>query len=250
MQAQRACACSQRSSASMSLHLAIPRPGCSPAWPVSASPTASQCALHSSLPVEGFSSNGELSLNRLVGIELRRARCRWRVTVLALSIARFTFPPWPRFRMRSGSASRVCSANTTFHGPLFRGCSYSFMFRPPSLLASRVVPTATGSPAGQLRLLHPSRTCIVAFARIRYAFRPTTGNWRSEDFHLAGFTALSTAPLTTGGKPTLIFLTLSGASTSAEHASSGASASAEHASIQYRVPALPSRQNREGACLL
>src|ERR1700745_92441 len=95
--------------------------------------------------------------------------------------------------MRSGSASRVCPANTTFHGPLFRGCSYSFMFRPPSLLASRVVPTATGSPAGQLSLLHPSRTCIVAFARIGYAIRPTTGNWRSEDFHLARFTALSTA---------------------------------------------------------
>ena len=36
-------------------------------------------------------------------------------------------------------------ANTTFHGPLFRGCSYSFTFRPPSLLASRFVPTAAGS---------------------------------------------------------------------------------------------------------
>src|SRR5262249_59517886 len=48
--------------------------------------------------------------------------------------------------MRNGSASRVCPANTTFHRPLFRGCSYSFMFRPPSLLASRVVPTAAGSP--------------------------------------------------------------------------------------------------------
>src|SRR5262249_3145858 len=100
--------------------------------------------------------------------------------------------------MRNGSASRVCPANTTLHGPLFRGRSYSFMFRPPSLLASRVVPTATGSPAGQLRLLHPSRTCIVAFARIGYAIRPTTGNWRSEDLHLARFTALSTAPLTLG----------------------------------------------------
>ena len=50
--------------------------------------------------------------------------------------------------------------------------------------------------AGQLRLLHLSRTCIVTFARIGYTIRPTTGNWRSEDFHLARFTALSTAPLT------------------------------------------------------
>src|SRR5215469_16546211 len=68
------------------------------------------------------------------------------------------------------------------------------------LLPSRVVPTAPGFPAGQLRLLHPSRTCIVAFARIGYAIRPTTGNWRSEDLHLARFTALSTAPLILGGK--------------------------------------------------
>jgi hypothetical protein len=103
-------------------------------------------------------------------------------------------PPWPRFRrppnkstaidtfflsviglrqLRSGSASRCCPANATFHGPLFRGCSYFFMFRPPSLLASRVAPTAASSLAGQLRRLHPSRTCIVAFARIGYTIRPT-----------------------------------------------------------------------------
>src|SRR6516164_2415640 len=103
--------------------------------------------------------------------------------------------------MRSESASRYCPANTTFHGPLFRGCSYSFMFRPPSLLASQIVPTAASSLAGQLRRLHPSRTCIVAFARIGYAIRPTTGNWRNEDFHLARLTALSTAPLNKGVHP-------------------------------------------------
>jgi len=55
--------------------------------------------------------------------------------------------------------------------------------------------------AGQLRLLRPSRTCIVTFARIGYAIRPTTGNWRNEDFHLARFTALSTAPLNRGVHP-------------------------------------------------
>ncbi len=68
------------------------------------------------------------------------------------------------------------------------------MFRPPSLLASQIVPTAASFPAGQPRLLRPSRTCVVTFARIGYALRPTTGNWRNEDFHLARFTALSTAP--------------------------------------------------------
>src|ERR1700733_4722689 len=68
------------------------------------------------------------------------------------------------------------------------------MFRPPSLLASQIVPTAASFPAGQPRLLRPSRTCVVTFARIGYALRPTTGNWRNEDFNLARFTALSTAP--------------------------------------------------------
>ena len=77
----------------------------------------------------------------------------------------------------------------------FRGCSYSVMFRPPSLLASQIVPTAASFPAGQLRRLHPSRTCVVAFARIGYASRPTTGNWRHKDFHLARFTALSDCSL-------------------------------------------------------
>src|SRR5262249_52088122 len=71
----------------------------------------------------------------------------------------------------------------------YRGCSYFFMFRPHSLLASQIAPTAASEPAGQPRLVHPSRTCVVTFARIGYAIRPTTGNWRNEDFHLARFAA-------------------------------------------------------------
>ena len=53
---------------------------------------------------------------------------------------------------------------------LFRGCSYSFMFRPPSLFASRVAPTAASSLAGQLRRLHPSRTCIVTLCTHRICY--------------------------------------------------------------------------------
>jgi hypothetical protein len=34
------------------------------------------------------------------------------------------------------------------YGPLYRGCSHSFMFRPPSLLATRVVPTAGADRQG------------------------------------------------------------------------------------------------------
>jgi hypothetical protein len=75
----------------------------------------------------------------------------------------------------------------------FRGCSYFFMFRPPRLLAPRSFPPLQNT-AGRPRLLRPSRTCVVAFARIGYTIRLTTGNWRNEDFHLARFSALSAAP--------------------------------------------------------
>jgi hypothetical protein len=68
------------------------------------------------------------------------------------------------------------------------------MFRPPKLLAFQIVPTAANIPAGRPRLLRPSRTCVVTFARIGYAIRLTTGNWRNEDLHLARFSALSAAP--------------------------------------------------------
>ena len=93
-----------------------------------------------------------------------------------------------------GSASRFNPRTRLSRGLVFRGCRHFVMFRPPSWLASRIAPTAAGFPAGQLRRLHPSRTYVVTFARIGYASRPTTGNWRHEDFHLARFTALSTAP--------------------------------------------------------
>jgi hypothetical protein len=70
----------------------------------------------------------------------------------------------------------LLSANTTSRGGCFRGCRHFFMFRPPSLLVSQVVPTAAHRAAGQPRLLHPGRTCFVASARTGYASRPNTGN--------------------------------------------------------------------------
>ena len=63
----------------------------------------------------------------------------------------------------------------------FRGCRYFVMFRPPSLLAPQIVPTAANTPAGQPGLLRPSRTRFVASPRIGYANRPKTGNWRCGD---------------------------------------------------------------------
>src|SRR6516162_10379627 len=57
------------------------------------------------------------------------------------------------------------------------------MFRPPSLLAPQIVPTAANTPAGQPGLLRPSRTRFVTSPRIGYANRPMTGNWRYGDLH-------------------------------------------------------------------
>jgi hypothetical protein len=42
----------------------------------------------------------------------------------------------------------LLSANTTSRGSCFRGCRHSFMFRPPSLLVSQIVPTAAHVPQG------------------------------------------------------------------------------------------------------
>jgi len=65
---------------------------------------------------------------------------------------------------------------TTSRRELFRGCRYSVMFRPPSLLTPQVVPTAANTPAGQPGLLRPGLLCFVASAHTGYANRPNTGN--------------------------------------------------------------------------
>jgi hypothetical protein len=102
-----------------------------------------------------------------------------------------------------GSAFPLFSANTIFHGRISR-FRYFVMFRPPSLLASQIVPTAAGLPSGQPRRLRPSRTCVVTFTRIGYAIHLTTGNWWSEDSHLARFAALSAAPTSSPCFPVLL----------------------------------------------
>ena len=90
---------------------------------------------------------------------------------------------------------------TTSRRVVFRGCRYFVMFRPPSLLAPRIVPTAANTAAGQLELLHLGLSCFVASARTRYANRPNTGNWRYGDLHPARLPVLSAAPF-----PSLPFL--------------------------------------------
>src|SRR5215831_10866318 len=83
-----------------------------------------------------------------------------------------------------GSAYPLLPANTIFRGAYFRGCRHSFMFKPPSLLASQIVPTPAHTAAGQLRLLRLSRTCFVTSAcigsgrRWRIGYRPTLATVR------------------------------------------------------------------------
>jgi hypothetical protein len=67
------------------------------------------------------------------------------------------------------------------------------MFRPPSLLAPQIVPTAASTAAGQPGLLRPGTSCFVTSARSGYANRPNTGNWRYGDLHPARLSALSAA---------------------------------------------------------
>ena len=87
----------------------------------------------------------------------------------------------------------LVSANTIFHGSAFEAAAISLCsslqvcWPPRSFLPQQV------SLQGSRGSLHPSRTCVVTFTRIGHAIRPTTGNWRNEDFHLARFAALSAA---------------------------------------------------------
>ena len=57
---------------------------------------------------------------------------------------------------KEGSASPASVRERDFPRPVFRGCSYFIMFRPPRLLASPIAPTAANTSAGQPRLLRPS----------------------------------------------------------------------------------------------
>ena len=62
---------------------------------------------------------------------------------------------------------------TTSRRSVFRGCRYSLMFRPPSLLSPQIVPTAAPTAAGQPGILRPGLSCFVTSARTGYANRLT-----------------------------------------------------------------------------
>src|SRR5215510_897153 len=79
-------------------------------------------------------------------------------------------------KRRMGRLPASTPAHNDFSQAQFRGCRYFVMFRPPSLLAPRVVPTAAKTAAGQLGLLRPGLLCFVTSAHTGYANRLNTGN--------------------------------------------------------------------------
>ena len=81
---------------------------------------------------------------------------------------------FPKGRM--GRLPASCPRITTSRRSVFRGCRYSLMFRPPSLLSPQIVPTAANTAAGQPGILRPGLSCFVASTRTGYANRPNTGN--------------------------------------------------------------------------
>jgi len=79
-------------------------------------------------------------------------------------------------KQRMGRLPAFVPRMTTSRRSVFRGCRYSLMFRPPSLLAPQIVPTAANTAAGQPGILRPGLSCFVTSTRTGYANRPNTGN--------------------------------------------------------------------------
>jgi hypothetical protein len=120
----------------------------------------------------------------LVGIELRRAGCRWTLSLrilpcvpgplsrrsrgVHLPVSSSTSSAFPRTLSRS--ASRVSPSKRFHDGSPFRDCSHFVMFRPSGLLASPIVPTAAAyrrraaeaftSELNRLRCLRLHRICL------------------------------------------------------------------------------------------
>jgi hypothetical protein len=118
--------------------------------------------------------------------------CQWVLPDVILKIFPEMLDPVPRrsHRLRLPVSSSVSAAFPTkrlgrlpalfreydFSRGDFRGCRYSFMFRPPSLLALQIVPTAAHTATGQPELLRPGISCFVTSARTGYANCLNTGN--------------------------------------------------------------------------
>ena len=94
----------------------------------------------------------------------------------------------------TGSAFSLFPVQRLQHGTLSRGCRHSFMFRPPSLLATQIAPTDTILPYGRRG---------VYFRTSKSSFPPSPsdmltvriGQLTVGDFHPVRLTALSAVPI-------------------------------------------------------
>jgi hypothetical protein len=92
------------------------------------------------------------------------------------------------------SASSQLPVQRLQHGAISRGCRHSFMFRPPSLLATQIAPTDTTLPYGRRG---------VYFRTSKSSFPPSPsdmltvriGQLTVGDFHPIRLTALSAVPI-------------------------------------------------------
>lgn len=116
------------------------------------------------------------------------AAVRW-VHLPVTSPTTSAFPPVREVGVPQVPAQRLQS------GCRFRDCSHSLMFKPPSVHATQVAPTAAAvTTAGQPWRLRPSRTRVVTFACIGRACRPNE-QLTAGDFHPISLTALSATPV-------------------------------------------------------
>src|SRR5215472_6819918 len=88
--------------------------------------------------------------------------CRFIRTRLLSPVSSTVSSAFPR---KPWVGCRICPANDDFSQDSFRGRRYFVMFRPPSLLAPQIVPTAATTTAGQPGLLRPGLSCFVTSTR-------------------------------------------------------------------------------------
>jgi hypothetical protein len=109
-----------------------------------------------------------------------------------LPVSSSTSSAFPRTLSRS--ASRLSPSKRFHDGSLFRDCSHFFMFRPPSLLASQIVPTAATyrRRAAEAFTSEQNMLSLPTHASDLLTTRP--GNWWCGDLHPTRFAVLSAAP--------------------------------------------------------
>jgi hypothetical protein len=107
----------------------------------------------------------------------------------------YPFLPTERRPSRNGYAvgSLAKSIQRLLYGPYFRGCSHFFMFRPPSLLATRVVPTAGAFAFRAAVTFYFRAPCVSLPSRTSDMLAVRIGQLTAGDLHPIRFATLSAA---------------------------------------------------------